>query len=171
MLADKLNFGVMGDYPLIVNGAKFQKTDSLRSLYVAGTGYNLKVPATASSCRSSPTSIQSQRSQGPLRFDPGWLRVLGHADQGAGRRRTYPGLDLDLRNQSPPVGAANIATGKIDAHADFCPWTEIMQFRGTGRKIYDGSQTGVPYLHGLVVRKDFRRQVSRDRRRLHQGDL
>jgi NitT/TauT family transport system substrate-binding protein len=30
-----------------------------------------------------------------------------------------------------------------------------MEYRGTGRKIYDGSQTGVPYLHGVVVRKDF----------------
>jgi NitT/TauT family transport system substrate-binding protein len=42
MLANKLEIGVMGDYPLIVNGAKFQATSSLRSLYVAGTGYNLK---------------------------------------------------------------------------------------------------------------------------------
>ncbi|MEP4474851.1 MAG: sulfonate ABC transporter substrate-binding protein, partial [Lentilitoribacter sp.] len=38
MLANKLNFGVMGDYPLIVNGAKFQETESLRTVYVAGTG-------------------------------------------------------------------------------------------------------------------------------------
>ena len=42
MLANKLDFGVMGDYPLIVNGAKFQATDSLETLYVAGTGYNVK---------------------------------------------------------------------------------------------------------------------------------
>ncbi|MEC8582632.1 MAG: sulfonate ABC transporter substrate-binding protein, partial [Pseudomonadota bacterium] len=42
MMANKLNIGVMGDYPLIVNGAKFQETESLRSIYVAGTGYNLK---------------------------------------------------------------------------------------------------------------------------------
>ena len=41
-MANKLNIGVMGDYPLIVNGAKFQATKSLRTLYVAGTGYNLK---------------------------------------------------------------------------------------------------------------------------------
>jgi NitT/TauT family transport system substrate-binding protein len=33
-----------------------------------------------------------------------------------------------------------------------------MEFRGTGRKIYDGSETGVPYLHGVVVRKDFAEQ-------------
>ena len=30
-----------------------------------------------------------------------------------------------------------------------------MEFRGTGRKVYDGSETGVPYLHGVVVREDF----------------
>ena len=37
MMANKLNIGVMGDYPLIVNGAKFQQTDSLRTKYVAGS--------------------------------------------------------------------------------------------------------------------------------------
>ena len=56
---------------------------------------------------------------------------------------------------SIPVGAANIAENKIDAHADFCPWSEIMEFRGTGRKIYDGSEAAVPYLHGGVVRQDY----------------
>jgi NitT/TauT family transport system substrate-binding protein len=30
-----------------------------------------------------------------------------------------------------------------------------MEFRGTGRKIYDGSELGIPYLHGTVVRQDF----------------
>ncbi|MEQ9555147.1 MAG: ABC transporter substrate-binding protein, partial [Rhodospirillales bacterium] len=63
-------------------------------------------------------------------------------------------IKFQLKNQSPAVGAANIAAGKIDAHSDFCPWSEIMEFRGTGRKIYDGSEAGVPYLHGVVVRKD-----------------
>ena len=63
-----------------------------------------------------------------------------------------------MKNQAPAVGASNIATSQIDAHADFCPWSEIMEFRGTGRKIYDGSETGVPYLHGVVVREDFAKQ-------------
>lgn len=154
MLADKLEFGVMGDYPLVVNGAKFQATDSLRSLYVAGTGYNLRgsgngivVPVKSDiysfdqlKGRSVSTPVGSA-SWGML------IKALGDAKM--------PLDSISLRNQSPAIGAANIATGKIDAHADFCPWTEIMQFRGTGREIYDGSQTGIPYLHGLVVRKDF----------------
>src|SRR3546814_18189112 len=65
---------------------------------------------------------------------------------------------VTLVNQSPPVGAANMAAGKIDAHADFCPWSEIMEFRGTARKIYDGSEAGIPTFHGIVVRDDFARQ-------------
>jgi len=68
---------------------------------------------------------------------------------------SIPSDQYVLKNQSPAVGAANIAAGKIDAHSDFCPWSEIMEFRGTGRKIYDGSEAGVPYLHGVVVREDF----------------
>ena len=42
MLAGKLHFGTMGDYPLIVNGSKFQETKSLRTILFTGTGYNLK---------------------------------------------------------------------------------------------------------------------------------
>ncbi|HEY1930628.1 MAG TPA: ABC transporter substrate-binding protein [Acetobacteraceae bacterium] len=154
MLADKLDFGVMGDYPLVVNGAKFQATDSLRSLYVAGTGYNLRgsgngIVVPVKSDIYSFSQLKGRSVSTPI-GSASWgmlIKALGDAHM--------PLDSISLRNQSPPVGAANIATGKIDAHADFCPWTEIMQFRGTGREIYDGSQTGVPYLHGLVVRKDF----------------
>jgi NitT/TauT family transport system substrate-binding protein len=154
MLADKLDFGVMGDYPLVVNGAKFQATNSLRSLYVAGTGYNLcgsgnGIVVPVKSDIYSFRQLKNHTVSTPI-GSASWGMLLK-----ALQDEHIPLDSISLRNQSPPVGAANIATGKIDAHADFCPWTEIMQFRGTGREIYDGSQTGVPYLHGLVVRKDF----------------
>jgi NitT/TauT family transport system substrate-binding protein len=60
-----------------------------------------------------------------------------------------------LINQAPPIGATSIQEKKIDAHADFCPWGELMEFKSFGRKIFDGSQASVAYLHGPVVRKDF----------------
>ena len=154
MMANKLNFGVMGDYPLIVNGAKFQATDSLRTKYVAGTGYNLKGSGNAIvvPVDSDIYSIEELRGK-DLSVPVGsaaWGMVL-KAMQDTG----IESGEYNLKNQSPAVGAANIAANKIDAHADFCPWSELMEFRGTGRKIYDGSETGVPYLHGVVVREDF----------------
>jgi len=154
MLANKLNFGVMGDYPLIVNGAKFQETQSLRTLYVAGTGYNLKgsgnsIVVPVKSDIYSIDDLKGKAVSTPV-GSAAWGMLLK-----AMQDSNIPTSAYQLKNQAPAVGAANIATNKIDAHADFCPWTEIMEFRGTGRKIYDGSETGVPYLHGLVVRKDF----------------
>ena len=154
MLANKLDFGVMGDYPLIVNGAKFQETKSLETLYVAGTGYNkhgsgnaIVVPVD-----SNIYSIEQLKGKSisvPVGSAAWGMTLKALQDIGISQK------DLEIKNQSPPVGAANIAENKIDAHGDFCPWSEIMEFRGTGRKIYDGSEAGVPYLHGVVVRKDY----------------
>ncbi|WP_095590216.1 ABC transporter substrate-binding protein [Actibacterium ureilyticum] len=153
MLANKLNIGVMGDYPLIVNGAKFQETDSLRSLYVAGTGYNLKGSGNAIVVPVDSDIYSIDQLKGKDVSTP-----VGSAAWGtllkAMQDNNIPTAEYALKNQSPAVGAANIAAGKIDAHSDFCPWSEIMEFRGTGRKIYDGSEAGVPYLHGVVVRED-----------------
>ncbi|MFK7859313.1 MAG: ABC transporter substrate-binding protein [Granulosicoccus sp.] len=154
MLANKLNFGVMGDYPLIVNGAKFQETESLRTLYVAGTGYNLKGSGNAivvpvDSDIYSITELKGKEVSTPV-GSAAWGMLLK-----AMQDNNIASSEYTLKNQSPAVGAANIAAGKIDAHSDFCPWSELMEFRGTGRKIYDGSETGVPYLHGVVVREDF----------------
>lgn len=154
MLANKLDFGVMGDYPLIVNGAKFQATESLRTKYIAGTGYNLKGSGNAIvvPVKSDVYTLEGLKGKGistPV-GSAAWGMLL-KAMQDA----KITTQDYVLKNQSPAVGAANIAVGKIDAHSDFCPWSELMEFRGTGRKIYDGSETGVPYLHGVVVRQDF----------------
>lgn len=153
MIAGKLQFGVMGDYPLIVNGANFQATGREQSLYVAGTGYNLRgegnglVVPVSSNIYSLP-ALKDKTLSTPI-GSASWgmlLKALQDANMTG---------DVNVVNQSPTVGAANIAADKVDAHADFCPWTELMEFRGTGRVVYNGVQTGVPYLHGIVVRKDF----------------
>ncbi len=154
MLAGKLNFGVMGDFPLVVNGAKFQETKSLRTLVVSGTGYNLKGSGNAlvvpvASNAQSLEDLKGKAVSTPVGSAAWGMLVKALQD------KNIPLSAIELKNQAPAVGAANIAAGKIDAHADFCPWSEIMEFRGTGRKIYDGSEGGVPYLHGLVVRSDF----------------
>jgi NitT/TauT family transport system substrate-binding protein len=154
MMANKLNFGVMGDYPLIVNGAKFQETDSLRTKYIAGTGYNLKGSGNAivvpvDSDIYSIDQLKGKQVSVPV-GSAAWGMLLK-----AMQDNNISSSEYGLKNQSPAVGAANIAAGKIDAHGDFCPWSEIMEFRGTGRKIFDGSETNVPYLHGVVVREDF----------------
>lgn len=154
MLSNKLQFGVMGDYPLIVNGAKFQATKSLRTHYIAGTGYNLRGSGNAivvpidSDIQSIKDLVGKEMSM-PVGSAAWGMTLKAFADQNIDANK------VSIISQSPTIGAANIAHNKIDAHADFCPWPEIMEFRGTGRKIFDGSEANVAYLHGVVVREDF----------------
>ncbi len=154
MLANKLDFGVMGDYPLLVNGSKFQETDSLRTQLITMTGYNLHGSGNAivvpvKSNVFTLADLKGKNVSTPVGSASWGMLMKAMQDSG------FKPEDIEIKNQSPPVGAANIAESKVDGHADFCPWSEIMEFRGTGRKIYDGSEAGVPYLHGAVVRKDY----------------
>ena len=153
MLAGKLAFGVMGDYPLIVNGAKFEASGNAETRFIAVTGYNLKgtgngIVVPVDSDVYSLDQLAGKSISTPV-GSAAWgmtLKALRDADL----------IDkLQLQNQAPPVGVANIAQGKIDAHSDFCPWSEVMEFRGTGRKIFDGSEAGIPTFHGTVVLKSF----------------
>jgi NitT/TauT family transport system substrate-binding protein len=154
MLAGKLDIGVMGDYPLLVNLARFQETQSLRSVIVSMTGYNphgsgnsIAVPADAPIYKFE--DLKGKKVSVPFGSAAHGMLLKALVD-----RNLSPEF-FTLINQSPPVGATSIQEKKIDAHADFCPWGELMEFKGFGRKIYDGSQSTVAYLHGPVVRKDF----------------
>ncbi|MFQ3790239.1 ABC transporter substrate-binding protein [Halomonas sp. A29] len=153
MMAGNLEFGVMGDFPLIVNGASFQATGRNETRLIAVTGYNRQgtgngIVVPVASDVYSLAELAGKRISTPV-GSAAWgmtLKALRDAE-----------LDgkIDIVDQSPPVGVANIAGNRIDAHADFGPWSEVMEFRGTGRKIFDGSEAGVPTFHGIVVRKDF----------------
>lgn len=155
MMAGKLDFGTMGDYPLIINGANFQQTDSLRSLYVVGTGYNLLGSANGLVVPVESDIYSVAQLKGKAISVPVGSAAWGMLYKLFEQSEVLSENNVTIKNQSPPVGATNIKKNKIAAHADFCPWPELIEFRGTGRKIYDGSQTGVPYLHGLVVRKNY----------------
>lgn len=153
MIAGKLHFGVMGDYPLIVNGATFQDQGNDESLLIQISGYNLKgtgngVVVPVDSDVYTLDDLAGKSVSAPF-GSAAWGMFLAVMDR--------EGLtdDINLVNQSPPVGVNNIAVGRIDAHVDFTPWSEVMEFRGTGRKIYDGSEALIPTFHGTVVLKSF----------------
>lgn len=153
MLAGKLDFGVMGDYPLIVNGAKFQETGTKETRFIAVTGYNLLgtgngIVVPVDSSAQSLADLEGKSLSVPV-GSAAWGMTLKALNEAGLTDKVH------IVNQSPPVGAANIQAGRIDAHADFCPWSEIMEYRGTGRKIYDGSEANIPTFHGIVVRKDY----------------
>ena len=154
MLARKLDFGVMGDYPLVVNGSRFQATAKEQSYLVALTNYNLTgagngIVVPADSPVKSVRDLEGKAISVPI-GSAAWGMLFEMADD-----EHIPIDKLHIVNQDPMVGIASIATHKIAAHADFCPMSEYMEFNGTGRMIYSGASTGIPYLHGIVVTRAF----------------
>ncbi|MDG0022892.1 ABC transporter substrate-binding protein [Trinickia sp. Y13] len=153
MIAGKLQIGMMGDYPLLVNGATGQATHNDTELVAViaynahGSGNGVVVP------KNSPyydlADLKGKRVSVPF----------GSAAHGmllaALQSRHLPSDYFALVNQSPEVGSTSIQENRIDAHADFVPFAELLPYRGFARKIFDGAQTGQPTLHGVVIRKDF----------------
>lgn len=154
MMADKLQIGVMGDYPLIVNGFTFLSNPDSQSKLIAVAAYNLAGSGNGVIVNKNAPYHSLQDLKGKVvsvPFGSAAHGMLLRALEEDGRGQSF----LQLVNQSPEVGATNLQEQKIDAHADFVPFPELLPHRGFARKIFDGAQTGLPTWHGVVVRTDF----------------
>jgi NitT/TauT family transport system substrate-binding protein len=154
MMANKLQFGMMGDYPLIVNGFTFEQNPDSKSRLIAvaayspsGSGNGIVVH------KDSPyydlADLKSKVVSVPFGSAAHGMVLKAMQDRG------YPQDFFQLVSQTPEVGSTNLQEKKIDAHADFVPFAELLPFRGFARKIFDGSETNLPTWHGVVVRTDF----------------
>lgn len=153
MIADKLQIGMMGDYPLLVNGATGQQLGNESQLVAViaynryGSGNGIIVP------KDSPyydiADLKGKVVSVPFGSAAHGMVVNALAERG------LPPDYFKLISQSPEVGSTSLQEKRVDAHADFVPFPELLPYRAIGRKIYDGAETGIPTFHGIVVRKDF----------------
>ena len=154
MIADKLQIGMMGDYPLLVNGATFQASPETKSELVAIIAYNADGSGNGLVVHKDSPYYQLSDLKGKqvsVPFGSAAHGMLLKAMEDRGWKEDF----WALSNQSPEVGTTNLQERKIDAHADFVPFAELLPFRSFARKIFDGAETKVPTFHGIVVRKDF----------------
>jgi NitT/TauT family transport system substrate-binding protein len=154
MVADKLQIGMMGDYPLLVNGATFQASPDSKSYLVAVIAYNMSgagngVVVAADSPYYALSDLKGKLISVPFGSAAHGMLLKAMQDNG------WSDSFWQVSNQSPEIGATNLQEHKIDAHADFVPFAELLPLRGYARKIFDGAETGVPTFHGIVVRADF----------------
>jgi NitT/TauT family transport system substrate-binding protein len=153
MMANNIQIGMMGDYPLMVNGATGQATGNETQL-VAIIAYNAQGSGNGIVVHKDSPYYDLADLKGKNVSVP-----FGSAAHGMMQRALeQKGLPPDFWNlvsQSPEIGSTNLQEKRIDAHADFVPFAELLPFRGFARKIYDGAETKTPTFHGVVVRKDF----------------
>ncbi|HEX2732211.1 MAG TPA: ABC transporter substrate-binding protein [Polyangiaceae bacterium] len=153
MMANKIQIGMMGDYPLLVNGATGQATQNETQLIAIiaynafGGGNGIVVPADSPYYELS--DLKDKNVSVPFGSAAHGMMLQALQDRGLAPDFWH------LVSQSPEVGSTNLKEHRIDAHGDFVPFAELLPFRGYARKIFDGAETRRPTLHGVVVRKDF----------------
>ncbi|MEB3292197.1 MAG: ABC transporter substrate-binding protein [Synechococcales bacterium] len=159
MLANQLDLGMMGDFPLTINMTTFQqKGGGVNTLYIGTLGYSATGAGNAVMVpKDSPvkTLADLRGKQVSVPFGSAAHGMLLKALKGAG---IDPEKDVKLISQAPEVGGTSLRTNQIDAHANFVPFGELFPYRGFARKIFDGAELGVPTFHGVVVRSDFAKE-------------
>lgn len=154
MMANKIQIGMMGDYPLLVNGAIGQNSSGNETELIAIIAYNQFGAGNGVVVHKDSPYYQLADLKGKTLSVPFGSAAHGmvlQAMQARGWKDDY----WSLISQSPEVGTTNLQEKKIDAHADFVPFPDLLPYRGFARKIFDGVETRVPTFHGVVVRKDF----------------
>ncbi|WP_372657961.1 ABC transporter substrate-binding protein [Hydrogenophaga sp.] len=154
MMADKIQIGMMGDYPLLVAGATGQSQPGNETQLIATIAYNAFGSGNGIVVHKDSPFYELTDLKGKLVSVPFGSAAHGMVLQALSSRGLPPDF-FSLVSQSPEVGTTNLQEKKIDAHADFVPFADLLPYRGFARKIFDGVQTNVPTFHGVIVRKDF----------------
>ncbi len=150
MVAGRLDFGAMADFPGSLNGVAFQKAGK-RSLFISvlsgstkGSGNGIVVPVNSSV--QSVGDLKGKTISVPFASTAHGLLLRAIEAQG-----WNPETDVNIITQAPEVAGPALQANKVDAHADFVPFAELFPWRGFARKIYDGSQSNAPTFHGSLV--------------------
>lgn len=152
MLAEKIDIGSMGDYPMLINGSKTQTNPLARTEMVSITGYNPKgalnmvVVAPDSSATTLADLAGAKVSASVGSAGHGTLvRALGRAGI----------TGVEVLNQQPQVGASALESGQVNGLSQFVAWPGLLVYQGKAKLLYDGAELNLPTLHGVVVRRSY----------------
>src|SRR5688572_1075098 len=157
MVAGKLDIGSMADFPGSFNGSAFLKAGkqshfiTVLSGSTLGSGNGIVVPRQSNITALS--ELKGRTISVPFASTAHGMLLRAVAAQGLD-----PQKDVNIITQAPEVAGPALQANKIEAHADFVPFSELFEHRGIARKIFDGSQATAPTYHGSLVNAEYARK-------------
>lgn len=153
MLAEKIDIGSMGDYPMLLNGLRTRVNEQARTQMVSVTGYQ---PAGALNM-----VVVGPGSHADTLTDLAGAKVsasVGSAGHGTLLRALAgSGTQVEVLNQQPQVGASSLESGQVQGLSQFVAWPGLLVYQDRAKLLYDGAELNYPTLHGVVVRRDYAR--------------
>lgn len=155
MVAEKIDIGSMGDYPMLINGSKTQANERARTEIVSVTGYNPKgalnmVVVAPNSPAQTLTDLKGQKVSASV--GSAGHGTLVRALAGAG---IEPKTGVEVLNQQPQVGASALESDQVQGLSQFVAWPGLLVFQGKAKLLYDGAELNYPTLHGVVIRRAY----------------
>jgi len=154
MVAGKLDFGAMAEFPASFNGVAHQNAGK-GSLLIApisgsilGAGNGIVVPAVSSA--QSLADLKGKTLSVPFASTAHGVLVRAIDDLGWDAEK-----DVTIISQAPELAGAALRANRIAGHANFVPFPDLFSNRGFARKILDGSETKSPTYHGSLVNADY----------------
>ncbi|MEV6560581.1 ABC transporter substrate-binding protein [Nocardia sp. NPDC051756] len=155
MVAEKIDIGSMGDYPLLINGSRTQANERAKTALVSVTGYNPKgaLNMVIVSPDSTATSIDELAGQKVSAS----VGSAGHGTlvQALTRAGIDAGKGVEVLNQQPQIGATALESHQVQALSQFVAWPGLLVFQNKAKLLYDGAELGVPTFHGVVARRAY----------------
>jgi NitT/TauT family transport system substrate-binding protein len=155
MVAEKIDIGSMGDYPMLINGSRTQANERARTEVVSVTGYqprgalNMIVVARNSTATTLVDLVGKKVSASVGSAGHGTLvRALSSAG-------IDPGSGVEVLNQQPQIGASALESHQVQALSQFVAWPGLLVYQNKARLVYDGAELNYPTLHGVVVRRSY----------------
>ncbi|OHU98391.1 ABC transporter substrate-binding protein [Mycobacterium talmoniae] len=153
MVAEKIDIGSMGDYPMLINGSKTQANPRAATEIVSVTGYNPK--------GALNMVVVAPDSSAAVLTDLAGTKVsasVGSAGHGTlVRALAHTGAGVEVLNQQPQVGASALESGQVQGLSQFVAWPGLLVYQGKAKLLYDGAELNYPTLHGVVVRRAYAR--------------
>jgi NitT/TauT family transport system substrate-binding protein len=155
MVAEKIDIGSMGDYPMLINGSKTQANPRAATEIVSVTGYNAKgalnmVVVAPNSTATAVTDLAGKRVSASVGSAGHGTLVRALSNAGID-----PSTGVEVLNQQPQVGASALESGQAQALSQFVAWPGLLVYQGKAKLLYDGAELNYPTLHGVVVRRAY----------------
>ncbi len=155
MVAEKIDIGSMGDYPMLINGSKTQANERAHTEIVSVTGYNPKgalnmVVVSPDSPARTLTDLAGKKVSASVGSAGHGTLVRALAQAGID-----PKTGVEVLNQQPQVGASALESGQVQGLSQFVAWPGLLVFQNKAKLLYDGASLNYPTLHGVVVRRDY----------------
>ncbi|MGW4118987.1 ABC transporter substrate-binding protein [Nocardia sp. NPDC004711] len=158
MVAEKIDIGSMGDYPLLINGSRTQASERSKTELVSITGYNPK--GALNMVVVAPDSKAQSLNDLAGRKISASVGSAGHGTlvQALTRAGIDPKSGVEVLNQQPQIGSSALESGQVAALSQFVAWPGLLVFQNKARLLYDGAELNVPTFHGVVARRDYAAQ-------------